>query len=148
VKAANLTFLPIVQNDAIKKGIEDTIRAMFGSRIIIGRYNPNLPKVPTGPRAVTPAAPGSLRASSQVTDPAEQEAMVKAYHEENKSFEQVEIDFKLKTSNGMNAYRVIKKWKDANPGRYAGKQGRGEKKSAPLAPNETQDSLNADPGEP
>ena len=148
VKAANLTFLPIVQNEAIKKGISDTIRAMFGSRIIIGRYNPNLPKVPTGPRAVTPAAPGSLRASSQVTDPAEQEAMVKAYHEENKSFEQVEIDFKLKTSNGMNAYRVIKKWKDANPGRYAGKQGRGEKKSAPLAPNETQDSLNADPGEP
>ena len=120
VRAAELTFMPIIQNEAVRKGIADSIRALFGSRIIIGRYNPN-PMAPT--MAVgTPAVPGASRTSSQVTDPAEQEAMVKAYYEDKKTYEAIETEFKLKPANGTNAYRVILKWKQANPGKYETKK--------------------------
>ena len=125
VRAAELTFMPIIQNEAVRKGISDSIRAMFGSRIIIGRYNPNLTTPPRRPGAATPTPPvpaGSLRSSSQVTEPAEQEAIVKAYYDDKKSYEAIETEYKLKPSNGMNAYRVIKKWQSANPGKYEAKK--------------------------
>jgi len=115
VKAADLTFMPIIQNEAVRKGIGDTIRAMFGQRIIIGRYNPNPVPRPASGAAAAAAPVGGLRSSSQVTDADEQLAMVKAYHEERKSYEAIEKQFKLKPSNGMNAYRVINKWRKANP---------------------------------
>lgn len=122
VRAADLTFMPIIQNEAVRKGIADTIRAMFGSRIIIGRYNPVTPRAP-GSGTPKPVAAGGVRSSSHVTDPTEQEAMVKEYYVDKKSYEQIESDHGLKPSNGMNAYRVIKKWQSANPGKYGVKAG-------------------------
>jgi len=63
------------------------------------------------------ATVSNLRTSSQVTDPNEQEAMAKAYNEEKKSYKEIEKQFGLKPCRGMNAYRVINKWRKANPER-------------------------------
>jgi MoxR-like ATPase len=135
-RAARLTFLAVVQNEEVQKGVEEAIRARFGSRVIIGRCildGSRMPppprakaprsavaaKTPTGPEAPEPgaatvvAAPAGARASSDVTDPEEIKAIWRDYKNNGGAgltYEDLEAKYGLKSKNGMTAYRVVKKY--------------------------------------
>jgi cobaltochelatase CobS len=144
-KAARLTFLSVIQNDGVRKGVEEAIRARFGSRVIIGRCIMDgtrtppafgrrraRPKAEAGAPVETPTAeveapevvaetketpeapeaapnPGE-RTSSQVTDADEISAICKDYKGNGGmlSFAEIEAKYGLKSSKGMNAYRIVK----------------------------------------
>jgi hypothetical protein len=111
VKAAQYTFLPIIDNESVRDGVEDAIKTVFGSRIIIGRYvAPS-----TGKTASKSAAAATGRTSASVTDPTEILAMVKDRLVGEMSYQAIEVKYGLRPNNGMNSYRVIDKWKKANP---------------------------------
>jgi len=102
VRAAELTFLPLVESPEVRKGIRAGIEAIFGRRVIVGRNN-----------SKTSAGAGSFgRAASEVDD-SELEA-IWAAHKRNGgtlSYEQIEKDttFNLRRCNGMTAYRLIQR---------------------------------------
>ncbi len=56
------------------------------------------------------------RTSSKVTDPREMESIFNDYKKNGGalSFSQLEEKYNLRKANGMNAYRVVKAWKDSH----------------------------------
>lgn len=113
VKAASLTFLPLVKDKGVRDGIADAIRARFGKRIILGKTTiPTTVGADGLPVAITAGVGG--RSSSMVTDHEEMKAIWKAYRGNGGtlSYEGVEKDpkFNLKVANGNTAYRIIQRY--------------------------------------
>ena len=128
-KAAELTFLSIVEDRNVRQPIEESVKLIFGRRIILGRaHSPSArgsgaveskraSKAPGKPRRTAPAGaaamPGEGRVASQVTDPSEIEAIWRAYKGNGGtlSFKQLEDEPKhnLRKANGNTAFRVVKK---------------------------------------
>jgi hypothetical protein len=119
VQAARLTFLPLVENEDVRKGLEAGVEAHFGRRLILGHSQASRGPHPmatveqnqTEP-AKAPKAPPTGRAARQVTDATEMEAIWRAYKGNGgaMSYEAIERAFGLRPSNGMTAYRLIKKY--------------------------------------
>lgn len=122
VKAANLTFLPLVDNLEMRRGIEAALKAIFGNRIIVGRYLNPAAKAPEAVKAEapitvtptpTPTPRGELRTASQVTDTKEIEAIWNDYKGNGGklTYEQIDAKYGLKPSNGHHAWIIVKKHK-------------------------------------
>jgi hypothetical protein len=126
-KAAELTFLSIVEDRNVRQPIEESVKLIFGRRVVLGRaHSPRgagavestrVPRTPGKPRSAAPvgaaAVPAEGRVASQVTDPAEIEAIWRAYKGNGgtHSFKQLEEDprHNLRKANGNTAFRVVKK---------------------------------------
>jgi cobaltochelatase CobS len=141
VLAANLTFLPIVE-EGLRVGIEKVIQVKLGKRIIVGRAilpsnvkeaasllqketaTVEIPKKVKAMIAASPAVVGDAkktptgkgRTASQVTDPEEMEKIWRLYKGNGGpySHEQIENDtsLNLRQVNGMTAHRICKKYNE------------------------------------
>ena len=115
VKAAELTFLPLVQDEAVRQGVAGGIEAHFGKRIMLvhsqAGQGPRQAANTELQRSESPDAPDAApigRAAKEITDTNEIEAILKA-RQGGMSYEQIEKQFGLRASNGMTAYRIIKR---------------------------------------
>lgn len=149
IKAANITFLPLVKDINTRKGIEDAIQAVFGKRIIIGKMTIQGTDADGAPTTIV--APGKGRVSAQVTDKAEMKAIYDA-KQAGLSFEQIEKDekFNLRESNGMTAWRICKRYREALQREAAGVTKADDKKAdeAPKAPKAKKKDDDEDEEEP
>ena len=123
LKAANITFLSIIEDKNIRQPLEESVKLIFGRRIIIGRSM--MPAVKSGKRKRAPSektptaateigAVKSGRVATEVSDLAEIKAIAAAYRGNGGpySYEQIEKDpkFHLRNAHGNTAYRIIKKF--------------------------------------
>jgi len=119
LEAANLTFLSVVEDANVRQPIEEAVKLIFGKRVIKGRQSQTGNTI--GPTKKTPRASrtssGVGRVASEVTDPAEMEAIWAAYKKNGGtlSFQQIEFDprFNLRQANGNTAFRIIKRFNEA-----------------------------------
>lgn len=111
LKAAEITFLPLVKDHGTKKEIEKVIQLVFGKRIIVGRMSISGTEADGTPARIV--TPGKGRVSSQVTEKSELKAIYEAKNS-GKSYKDIELDekFNLRESNGMTAYRLIERYKE------------------------------------
>ena len=114
LEAANLTFLSVVEDANVRQPIEEAVKLVFGKRVIVGRQSQSRD---SGARKTPRASRSSSRigrVASEVTDPAEMEAIWAAYKKNGGalSFQQIERDprFNLRDANGNTALRIIKKF--------------------------------------
>ena len=130
MKAAEATFLAVVQDKNIRQPLEATIGLIFGKRVGVSRQNgggraasgsdgrtavAKASRKPVGKPTKTPAGDGETvgRVASEVTDPAEVAAIKNAYKGNGGtlSYKQIEDDprFNLRKANGNTAYRIVKR---------------------------------------
>jgi hypothetical protein len=125
LKAAGLTFLAIIEDANVRQPIEESIKLIFGRRIIIGQILfPGATGAGTGlakrrkktPSAAMAGATGAItgRTATEVTDPAEMKTIWSAYRGNGGacSYQQIELNpaFNLRVANGNTAYRIVKKY--------------------------------------
>lgn len=118
LKAANITFLSIIEDRNVRQPIEESVKLIFGRRIIIGRSL--MPSVRTVTRKgsagkmPTASLAAAGRVATEVTDLADIKAVWNAYRGNGGpySYEQIEKDpkFNLRASRGNTAYRIIRKY--------------------------------------
>jgi len=152
--AAERTFLAVVQDEGVKKGVMGLLDACFGSkRVIVGRSLIRIrerkpgetvvaapgetavakPAKEATPTATPTGATASGRTAAEVTDADEMLRIWAAYKGNGggMSFVDVEVAFGLKPCNGMSAYRINKKVNDmaaAGKVKLPGKAGKAEEK--------------------
>lgn len=105
--AAKLTFLPIIEDEKTREGVQEAVKTAFGSRIVIGRGG--------GPDGVGGGLPKTGRTSAEITDPNEQKRLYDLY-KSGKSYAEIEADAanNIQFSRGMNAWRVIQQYMKKN----------------------------------
>ena len=114
LEAANLTFLSVVEDANVRQPIEEAVKLVFGKRVIAGRQLKSGDAIGRTRKTPTTVSSRSGRVASEVTDPAEMEAIWAAYKKNGGtlSFQQIERDprFNLRDANGNTALRIIKKF--------------------------------------
>lgn len=106
--AANITFLPIIEDENTRKAVSEEVGKSFGSRIVIGRGG--------GPDGVGGGLPKTGRTSAEIMADADECKRLYELYKGGLSYAQIEQDPKnnIQSTRGMNAWRVIQKYMKDN----------------------------------